>query len=140
MDDIYVLHNDKKYLEKCREKLEQKLNENNLQMNKKKTTIVKIQLVKSDRVKHASFKYLKWNFYITETGKIIQLPFKNKITKERKKLRKLALLWQKGKVSSHDIQEHYRGWRAHMEKGTTFYIIQKMDNYFRQLFKGVDIV
>ena len=140
MNDIYILHNDKKYLEKCREKLEQKLNENNLQMNKKKTTIVKIQLVKSGRVKHAPFKYLKWNFYITETGKIIQLPFKNKITKERKKLRKLALLWQESKVSSYDIQEHYRGWRAHMEKGTTFYVIQKMDNYFRQLFKGVDIV
>lgn len=140
MDDIYILHNDKRYLEECKRNIAQKLSEKNLQMNQKKTTIVKIQLVKKDKVKHAPFKYLKWNFFITETGKIIQLPFKNKLTKERKKLRKLALLWQEGKITDFDIQEHYRGWRAHMQKGTTFYILQKMDNYFHQLFKGVDII
>lgn len=81
MDDLYLLHNDSKYLAECKIKIEQKLAEIGLTMNKDKTTIIKIQPIKSDGKRHEPFKYLKWNFYLTETNKIIQVPFKSKITK-----------------------------------------------------------
>lgn len=90
-------------------------------------------------LRHAPVKYLKWNFYITHTGHIIQIPFKSKIAHQRRKLRKMHKLWIDGKLSTEELQQSYQGWRAHVKKGTCFYIIQDMDNYFRSLFKGVEI-
>lgn len=140
MDDLYLIHNDHKYLLECKKQIGQKLNEVHLIMNNKKTTIVKIQPVepKEDK-KHAPFKYLKWNFFLTTNNKIIQIPFKEKLAKERVKLRKMHAGWKNGTITIEAISEHYQGWRANMLKGTTFYIVQNMDNYFRSLFKGVEI-
>lgn len=141
MDDLYLLHNDSKYLAWCKIKIEEKLSEIGLVINKNKTTITKIEPIKkgSSRKGHTPFKYLKWNFYLTETNGIIQVPFKQKITHQRRKLRKMAALWHKGKISTKDVQISYQGWRNHAKKGTCHYIIQDMDNYFRSLFKGVEI-
>ena len=140
MDDLYLLHNDSKYLAHCLDEIEKKLQEIGLEMNRKKTSITKIEPIGSDGKKKAPFKYLKWDFYLTETNAIIQLPFKKKLIKERRKLRKMAILWKEGRIPTADIQQHYQGWRAHIIKGTTFYILQDMDNYFHKLFKGVDII
>lgn len=52
---------------------------------------------------------------------------------------KINLLWLQGKIKTEEIQQSYQGWRAHIGKGTCFYIIQDMDNYFSSLFKGVEI-
>lgn len=139
MDDSYLLHNDSKYLAECKLKIEKKLSEIGLKMNMDKTTIIKIQPIGKDNKRHEPFKYLKWNFYLTETNRIIQIPFKKKITHQRRKLRKMHALWLQGKITSEEVQQSYQGWRAHIKKGTCYYIIQKMDNYFRSLFKGVEI-
>lgn len=138
MDDLYLLHDDPKYLNYCLDRIEEKLLEVCLEMNRKKTSIVKIEPV-INGVKKAPFKYLKWDFYLTDTNKIIQTPFKIKLVKERRRLRKMNVLWKEGKISDAEVQQHYQGWRAHIAVGTTFYILQDMDNYFRQLFKGVEI-
>lgn len=140
MDDLYLLHNDSQYLAYCLNEIEKKLQEIGLKMNRKKTSITKIEPIKADKKKKAPFKYLKWDFYLTETNAIIQIPFKIKLVKERRKLRKMQALWQQGRIPTVDIQQHYQGWRAHIAKGTTFYILQDMDNYFHSLFKGVDII
>lgn len=139
MDDLYLLHNDSKYLAWCLDRIEEKLAEVCLEMNRKKTSITKIEPV-INGAKKAPFKYLKWDFYLTDTNKIIQTPFTIKLAKERRKLRKMSILWQEGKISTDAIQQHYQGWRAHIAVGTTFYILQNMDNYFHQLFKGVEIL
>lgn len=140
MDDLYLLHNDKEYLKHCKEEIEKKLVEIGLTMNPNKTVITKIHPIGEDGKRHAPFKYLKWNFYLTNTNHIIMLPFKQKLTKQRQKLRKMQALWLEGKITTLEVQVSYMGWRAHMEKGSTHYIIQKMDNYFKHLFKGVKIL
>jgi hypothetical protein len=83
MDDIYLLHSSKEYLQKCNKLIAEKLAEIGLEMNIKKTTIVRIHPLKPHEPRKEPFKYLKWNFYITTTGKIIQLPFREKRTQER---------------------------------------------------------
>lgn len=139
MDDLYLLHNDSQYLTYCLDRIEEKLIEVCLEMNRKKTSITKIEPVVNG-VKKAPFKYLKWDFYLTDTNKIIQTPFKIKIAKERRTLRKMSNLWKAGKITTAAVQQHYQGWRAHVNTGTTFYVLQRMDNYFRSLFKGVEIL
>ena len=141
MDDLYLLHEDSKYLAYCKVRIQEKLAEIGLTMNTDKTTITKIEPIKKGgtRKGHTPFKYLKQNFYLTETNGIIQTPFKEKISHQRRKLRKMAALWRAGKITDEDVQTSYQGWRAHMKKGDCHYIIQDMDNYFRSLFKGVEI-
>lgn len=139
MDDLYLLHNDSQYLQYCKEQIEKKLNSIGLRMNSNKTTITRIQTVMEDGKRHAPFKYLKWNFYLTYTNHVIQIPFKKKIVHQRKKLKKMCALQKQGKISTVEVQKSYSGWRVGILKGTCFYIVQDMDNYFRSLFKGVEI-
>lgn len=140
MDDSYLLCDDSKYLAECKAKIEKKLKDIGLTLNQKKTTISRITpIAPKDKVHGTPFKYLKWNFYLTTTNHVIQIPFKKKIVHQRRKLRKMAALWQQGKIPTEEIQKSYQGWRAHIAKGSSFYIIQDMDNYFRSLFKGVEI-
>lgn len=139
MDDLYLMHNDSQYLMQCLKKIEEKLREVGLKLNQKKTTITRVQTVMEDGVRHAPVKYLKWDFYITYTHHIIQTPFKKKISHQRRKLRKMHKKWLEGTLITEEVQKSYQGWRAHIDKGTCFYITQDMDNYFRSLFKGVEI-
>ena len=139
MDDLYLFHNDSQYLAECEKRIEVRLNKQGLKMNKKKTTITRISPIYADGKRHAPLKYLKWNFYLTDTNHIIQIPFKKKVAHQRRKLKKMQALWLEGKISTDEIQKSYQGWRAHISKGTCFYIIQDMDNYFHSLFKGVEI-
>lgn len=140
MDDLYLLYNDSKYLAYCKEQIEKKLQEIGLTMNQKKTTISRISPIQPNEKVHGTpFKYLKWNFYLTTNNRIISVPFQKKITHQRRKLRKMHIQWAQGLISTEEVQKSYQGWRAHIEKGNCFYIIQEMDNYFRSLFKGVEI-
>lgn len=140
MDDIYILHHDKKYLQYCKKEIEKQLKEIGLSLNQKKTNIIQIVPVNSSAPRRQPFKYLKWNFYVTDTNHIIQIPFKEKITKQRRKLRKMQVMWLNKEIETSAVQQSYQGWRANMLKGDSFYLVQKMDNYFKSLFKGVDIL
>lgn len=72
MDDLYLLHNDSKYLAKCKRKIEEKLKEIGLSLNQKKTTISRITPIPpKEKVHETPFKYLKWNFYLTTTNRVI---------------------------------------------------------------------
>ena len=94
MDDLYLLHNDSKYLAKCKRKIEEKLKEIGLSLNQKKTTISRITPISpKEKVHGTPFKYLKWNFYLTTTNRVIQIPFAKKIAHQRRKLRKMQQLW-----------------------------------------------
>lgn len=142
MDDLYLLHSDSQYLTYCKKEIEKKLNSIGLIMNPNKTMITRIVPLKhgESRKGKTPFKYLKWDFFINETGHIIMVPFKKKLAHQRRKLRKMHALWVEGKISTEEVQTSYQGWRAHVAKGTTHYIIQDMDNYFSHLFKGVEIL
>lgn len=143
MDDFYLLYNDKEYLEYCKYQIEIELNKIGLQINPKKSVVITIYPIPNTKEhyphqktnKKQPFKYLKWNFYLTNTNKIIQLPFREKVRKQRRKMSKMQQLWLAGKISINDAIESYQSWRAHASKGTYFYLIQDMDNYFYTLFK-----
>lgn len=140
MDDLYLFYNDSQYLAFCQREIEKKLDEIGLSMNQKKTTISRISPIDPcDKAHGTPMKYLKWDFYITTTNHVIQIPFQKKISQQRRKLRKMATRWAENKIPTEEIQRSYAGWRAHIEKGNCFHVIQEMDNYFRSLFKGVEI-
>jgi RecA/RadA recombinase len=108
MDDLYLIYNDTKYLAECARKIQKKLKEIGLEMNEKKTTISLMNPLKEKEKVHGTpFKYLKWNFYITITGHIIMIPFTEKVTHQRRKLRKMQGLWLDGKITNEAITQSY---------------------------------
>lgn len=131
MDDFYLLHSDRDYLEECKIRIEQELNKIGLHMNPKKSVVTTIHPIPKTNKHYPNrksnkgqpFKYLKWNFYLTDTNKLIQEPFKDKLSKQRRRLRKMQALWLEGKIDIDSVVESYRGWRAHICKGTDFYKI-----------------
>lgn len=139
MDDMFVLHNNKQVLEELLIKVQNKLSECGLELNPKKTIIAKIETKPYNAKylnKHNPLKFLKWNFFITTKGKVIMIPFKEKLYKQRRRLQKLHKKWINGGMSSQEVLDSYRSWRSHLEKGNTYYVLRDMDKFFNNLFRG----
>ena len=104
MDDLYLICDDSKRLTYCKAAIAEKLKEVGLRMNENKTTITRIHPLRKGEPKKTPVKYLKWNFYITVTGHIIMLPFRSKIAQQKRKLRKMQVLWLENKISTEELQ------------------------------------
>ena len=78
MDDGYLLHESKEYLQKCLSDIKQICGELGIKLNAKKTQIIKIS---------RGITFLQRRFVLTETGKVIIKPRPRGIVKMRRKLR-----------------------------------------------------
>lgn len=78
--------------------------------------------------------WLKWVYRILDSGKIIKVPIKSKASTERRRLRKMKEKLDAGIMTMDDIQAHYQGWLANVEKGNTHMFIYNMNKYYKELF------
>lgn len=56
------------------------------------------------------------------------------VTRQRRKLRKMAALLKEGRVTFEDVQMQYQSWRAHALRGNSKQLVKKMDRYFDEIF------
>ena len=126
MDDGYLLHPDKGYLHYCLTKITEICNELGIKLNAKKTQIIKIS---------KGINFLKTKFFLTNTGKVIRKPNRKGITKMRKKLKIFKEWLDNGKISLSDIELSYKSWRGHIQKSNCYRTLQRMDKYYKSLFK-----
>lgn len=124
MDDFILFHEDKEYLEYCRQQLNKGLKAINFELHPKKTRIFPI----TER-----FKFLGFYYQLTETGKIVMSIDPKNVKAERKKLRRMANLVKQGKMSQDKIEECYKSWRNHASKGNSHNLIKRMDDYYKTL-------
>lgn len=80
MDDGYLISNSKWELRECLEEIKKVLADLKIELNTKKTKIVKIQ---------EGFRFLKRTFFLKPDGKIIMKPYKKNIQRYKRKYRKL---------------------------------------------------
>lgn len=66
-----------------------------IEQNEKKVQIVKLS---------HGFTWLKDKYYLTDTGKVIRKPCRGNITKDRKKLKKMAAMLETGEISYADMR------------------------------------
>lgn len=126
MDDSYVLHPSKQYLEKLLVNIRQICDELGIKLNPKKTYITDI--------KHG-FLFLKTRFSLTETGKVIRKPCRKFITIERRKLKKQAKLVKQGVMTLDQVKVSFTSWRGSMVHRNARRTVHSMDVLFRELFK-----
>jgi hypothetical protein len=126
MDDIYLIHHDKQYLEYCRKEIKKIHESLGIKANDKKTKIVKI---------NDGIKFLKGVYFLTENGGIIRRATPDSRKRMRRKLVKFKALLESGKMSYNDIRTAYQAWRGNYQKRfNAYHTIRRMDSFYNRLF------
>ena len=121
MDDLYVIHEDKEFLQQLKNELIEMASMMGLTVNVKKTHIHRID---------KGFTFVKIRHIVTPTGKIIRKPCKKNIVRERRKLKKMY----KNGVPFEDVLESYKSWRGNMLRLNGYYAVKRMDELFNWLY------
>lgn len=126
MDDGYLIHESKEYLQKCLAEIRRICSELGITLNAKKTQIVKLS---------RGVNFLKRRFILTDMGKVIIKPARKGITKMHRKLRTFKRWLDEGKMSMADIQTSYVSWKGHLKHCNAYTVTIRADVMFNNLFK-----
>lgn len=129
MDDTYAIHRDKEFLRYLLEEIRGVCSGLGIVINERKTQIVRLS---------QGFTFLKMRYIITETGRIVVIPCRKSIVRERRKLRKLKPMLDDGRISYDDIRSQYRSWRGNVVRYDARRSVRGTDYLFRSLYGGTD--
>lgn len=126
MDDLILIHENKDVLKDCLKYIEDELNKMGLRLSAKKTQIFPIT---------QPIHFLGYSFRLTETGKVVKKVLPNKVTHERRKLKRMKKLVDEGRMTRDKVDQCFESWLAHASaepsaarKGTPF--LSRTDDYF----------
>lgn len=125
MDDSYLIHESKEYLEYCLTEIRRVCAELKITINEKKTGIVKLS---------HGFTFLKTKIYLTDTGKILRMPCHKAVVQERRKLKKQKKLVDEGVMTFADVRCSYSSWKGSMKHRNARKTVHSMDKLFDSLF------
>lgn len=121
MDDFYIIHNDKQFLKDLLVEIDGILTGLGLTLNRRKTHIYRID---------KGFIFLKLKTRITSTGKVVRIPCRKNIIREKRKLRKLK---RKG-VEFRDVYTSYLSFRGNIRRYNSYRIVNSLDRYFSSIY------
>lgn len=125
MDDFFLIHHDKAYLQECRKQIEAFVQARGLSLNAK-TNIFPL--------KHG-VDFLGFHTYLTESGAVIRKVRRRSKNNMKRKLKKLAALHAAGRIDAKTVEQSYQSWRGHAEKGNSYHLIRRTDQYYNSLMK-----
>lgn len=125
MDDFYLIHRDKKYLETCLSYIKEMVSTLNLSLNGK-TQILPFK---------NGMRFLGFHHYITNDGKYIRKLCGDNKRKIKKRLRRNAKLVKYGKMSVEKFMESYNSWKNHALNGNCKKLCHNMDMFVEDLLK-----
>ena len=129
MDDFYLFHPDKEYLQYCLEAIREYLSTLDLTLNGK-TQIFPF--------KHG-VSYLGFHTYVSDTGKVIRkLKNQNKRNAQRKYVR-MAKLVAEGRLSQEKFQASYGAWKNHISRGNCFHLSKQVDKMIKEVLEKKDV-
>jgi hypothetical protein len=126
MDDLYLIHADKAYLEKCLTEIRTVCIRLGITVNEKKTRIVKLS---------AGMPFLKGKYILLASGKVLRRPCRDSAVRMRRKLKKFRALVDAGRMSSADVYASYQSWRGgYMKRFNAHAAVKRMDMLYNSLF------
>lgn len=128
MDDTYAISPDKRTLIDALESIEKLSDDLGLTINRRKTRIVKLS---------HGFTWLKKKWSITTTGRIVIRPCREGITRERRKLKKLARMVKDGTIPFTAFDLSYWSWRGGLDHCDGRLTQRSMDALYRNLVKDI---
>lgn len=131
MDDFILIHHDKEYLEHCMQEIRNLLEKQGMETHPKKTYIQRI----NDPILFLGFVYR-----LTGTGKVVILANPKKIKHERKKIMRMVALVEKGKMTKHDVDVHFKSFKTGIRYGNSHNLIYRLNRWYESLWKGLSNV
>lgn len=126
MDDSYLIHEDRRHLEYCRDEILKECEKLKIKVNPKKVKIISL----TDQ-----FTWLKKRIKLTGSGKVLMRPVKENFKRRRRNLRSQRKLMDGGIMTTEQIKQSYQTWRSYaIQFGASKKSIQSMDRYFTNLF------
>lgn len=125
MDDFMIIHENRDYLEDCKNQIESYLGNLKFEINGKKTKIYPIS---------KGIEFLGFRFSLTDTGKVLMQVKPENVKRERKKLFRLVKRCLRGEMPRSSVDNSYQAWKTHIAKGNSYKLIQRMDEYYNNLW------
>lgn len=125
-DDFYIMSPSKEELWDILENIKVICNELGIFLNENKTVITRL-----DR----KFHFLQNTYQLTESGHIIEKINKKRLVAMKRKLRKLKIKLDEGKVTYEMIEQTYRSWVGGYKKYLSKKQLGNLDELFINLFK-----
>ena len=126
MDDFYLIHPSRSYLQDCLEEIDEHLATIKLELNEK------TQLY---NLKHG-IKFLGFHTYLTDTGKVFRLINQENVRRMIRRMLKYKELVESGVKSIQEVLEGYTAWRAHAIQGDTEKLLYWLDSRFYEIFEN----
>ena len=127
MDDGFVIANTKQELRDLLKEIEQTLGWLKLELNEKKTCIVKLS---------HGFTYLQIKYSILPSGKILKRMSPKKVIRERRRLKAFRRMVDAGTMTVEEVRNCYMSWRGTVLKdhNACYKSLQSLDRLCAQLF------
>jgi hypothetical protein len=126
MDDMYLIHADKSYLQYCFAEIKKVCAELKITISEKKSRIVKLK----DGV-----VFLKEKYALLESGKVLRIPCKGGALRMCRKLKKFKPLIAAGKMNYADLRTACQSWRGNFRKRfNAHYCILHTGSLYNKLF------
>lgn len=127
MDDGFVIAKTKQELQELLAEIRQTLGYLKLELNEKKTHIVKLS---------HGFTYLQIKYNIKPSGKILKRISPKKVVRERRRLKAFRRMVDNGTMTVEEVHNCYMSWRGSVVKEHNAYYktLQSLDRLFAELF------
>lgn len=125
MDDSYIIFRTKEEAVRYERLLLLEYQKYGIIPNPKKTQIVKIS---------RGFTFLKTQYILTDTGRVVRKPCRDGIVRERRKLKRLHRLFLQGIVTMEQVTQSYMSWRGAALKRDAYRSVHSMDVLFYDLY------
>jgi hypothetical protein len=126
MDDLYLIHESKEFLEECLAKIQEVCNTLAITINMRKTRITPLR---------QGMIFLKGKYILLENGKVIRKAARDSARRMRRKLKSFKTLLDTDRMDYDDIRIAYQSWRGNfLRRFDAYHSVQKMDGLYDSLF------
>ena len=125
MDDGVVIAKDKDELIYLLDEIKRVSTELGFKLHPKKTRIVPAS---------KGIRFLKVNYTVTQTGKIVRRMNRRSVTVQRRKLKTLASLYRAGKAKMDDVYASMTSWMSSADKAMSYKTKRSMLKLYKELF------
>lgn len=124
-DDGYIIHPSKEFLKECMKEIQRISDELHLNLNLKKTKIVKLS---------KGFTFLKVRYIVTPTNKIVRKVTRETLTRARHKIKKLDKKLRYGQRTAENNWLSYQSARANLRCNFMAHrSLMELDKYYKQI-------
>jgi len=123
MDDFILIHHDRETLRHCLEDIRTGIENIGLKLN------IRTQIYPLKQ----GIIFLKWRFILTDSGKVVRKICRRNVTKQRRKMKKLAAKIRDGRMPEEYLWMSFQSWRANARRGDTGRTVRRMEQLYDQL-------